>query len=181
MITIKSMGVFLCVVAFVGCASSFKIVKLEHDPFRPDLRGYGTSTIWKENGLVAAGGNRVGISFQCAREKGFALVANTSYLGSDWVFITELTFLVDGKIFPLKATGTPYQKTMTVLDRVFCNERNTFIIPDSLRLALSNARSVQIRLTGEHEYIDDTMSAQDVLHIREFMSVADTLETEGRE
>lgn len=98
-----------------------------------------------------------------------SLVASNWYIETnlgayEWLFIDELKFAVDDKVFTYHSSPNPSREVYDMFSTVRISEANIFYVDESLFQSLKSANKVSIRLSGKTN-IDRNLTSDDIHNI----------------
>lgn len=168
--TIRSLGFLLGFVVLAGCSATFNITR-STDPYHPGLVTYRSSEISPDYQHF--------ISFTAVQDAagGVSVYFDTRYSGADWMFLHGAALLIDGKPIDLGTDNEPYRD---VGNDAICYEDCMFPLNEVVCTQLENASEISFRFIGTKADFDGYLKPKGVGYVHEFMSLVDSLETEGR-
>ncbi|EGR1560409.1 hypothetical protein D6L41_02550 [Vibrio alginolyticus] len=148
-----------------GCASNnytdFNVYIKNKDPFYPNQMHYFSDVLHIKR--VEFGSPSLSfMRFNYVKDNDISSwFISTTYSGKDWLFVEQIKFVVDNKVFTLKSLKNPkrevgYMGTTNVL------EKNRFMTPEELMSALSKASSITVRLVGKHYYQEHVLTPTEI-------------------
>jgi len=162
-------------------AGDFKSYLANPDPFSPDVVHYFSSPLdineisfWHNTGFSHFEIHHL------QSPSGVIWFISTIYNSSDWLFVEKLKFLVDGKVFEFQSSPNPKRET-GVMGDAYVQETNQFTLSNDLIAAVKNAKSITIRLAGNHYYQDRVMPQADITNVQWFISQMEDIESGNKE
>ena len=168
-LAVLSVVIFLTFIQSIALADSNKLYKKNLDPFYPENIEYFTQEIYiKETNFFKLENSFAYFTIHHSQTKDSAIwFISTTYNAENWIFVEELKFLIDGKIFNIKSEPLPKHEASPYLSG-FVLEENLFLASNELIEALKNAKSVKVRLNGQHYFVDGDLPEKDIKYMSWF-------------
>lgn len=163
----------ICIATTIGCASTgeFKAFLADKDQFSPDTVHYFTSAVSiKEVSFGESSWSYLRLHYQKTNNN-IIWYIGTFYSSEHWLFIQNLRFIVDGKIYTFQSQPSPKRETGT-FPNVHIEETNQFVLSDAFLADMLKAQSVTIRLEGKDYFQDKTLDPSEVKNLIWFINYA---------
>lgn len=152
-------------------AGDYKVYTAKQDPFYPDtVHNFSDVIEIKENKLFSLSSSFSFFQIHKSTTKpNVTWYLTTFYSGDDWLFVNNLKVLIDGKVYEFIAEPRP-KREVTPLAGVMVQESDTFFVTKEFLQAMQNAKSVLMRLSGQHYYQERALSEKDLNYIKWFLN-----------
>ena len=167
-------------ISVTGCATGpFKAFIADKDPFSPDKTHYFSSTLEIKDVQFLSSGFAF-FRIHCVQSNSGKLwYLETTYSSKDWLFVKDFKFVADGVVFEFPSQANP-KREVGYLGGTDVFEVNTFVVPESFLVSLKSANSIILRLTGDHYYIERTMTPDDIFNIGWFYDYVQSVLPAGK-
>lgn len=171
MVVLIKFVALVSITTIVGCASTneFHAYLSKPDQFNPDRVNYFSDTILiKDNKLFDQGYSFFRLNYTKTNNAKVWYI-DTTYHSADWLFVQSLRFVVDGKIYTFLSSPSPKRET-GILVEAYVEESNQFVLSDAFIADFQKAKTVALRLEGQHYYQDKTLEPVDVKNMIWFIN-----------
>ena len=170
--------VLLSLALVSGCATSgpFKAMIADPDPFRPGEVHYLSSAITVKNVQLMNPSFALLQVHSISNAAAQTWMMTTHYTGSDWLFVEELKFVIDGEVYEFPSEPNPIRE----VGSGDVTEKNRFLITGAFLNAFTGAGVAAVRLQGQHYYVGRDLSPEDIHNIGWFRDYVRSVVPEAR-
>lgn len=146
-------------------ANCFQVYIADADPFRPNIRAWFSDRIALKSTVIPYSSLDILPQANYSVESGDTTwTLGFIYVGENWIFMNAASVLIDGVRFDLTAADNPSTNVVggTVSESMIC------FVDESFFQAMTNARDVKFRVTGNRYPIDAPLKKQRIGYMKLF-------------
>ncbi|MFZ7157412.1 hypothetical protein ACLSZ3_08655 [Avibacterium gallinarum] len=167
----KKLLILFLSIFLTACAPKFSAYKAKQDNFSPGVEHFFSGDIaFQENDL---GGPGVGMfkihTYKKSSKLDWGLSTRWISLSSRWLFVNKIAFNIDGKIYTFDSMPSPLRQVIS-FGGVGVEEINNFSVTNEFIKQLITAKSIIVRVSGSHFYLERTLTIEDINNIKWYIT-----------